>query len=103
MLWITYAFLAGLAAGFVVVGITLLRRRARRRVRSLPQGDAGLAFGDTGTMHALTARERTSFLRMAREQTRVQRERWGRDYPNSNVSSVPGRLPGIPRALRVRN
>jgi len=103
MIWTMYAFLAGLAAGFVVVGITLLRRRARKRVRSLPQGDAGFAYGEAGAVHGLTPRERTSFFRMAREQTRVQRERWGRDYPSSNVSSAPGRLPGLPRALRVRS
>lgn len=103
MLWTVFAVLAGLSAGFIVVAVTLIRRRLRRAVRMLPQGDAGLTYGDAGTIHGLTSRERTNFLKVAREQTRVQRERWGRDYPSTSVSTVPGRLPGIPRVLRVRN
>jgi len=103
MVWTALAFLAGLSAGVIVVGVTLVRRRMRRSYRRLPQGDAGLAYGEAGALPALTARDRASFLKVAREQTRSQRERWGRDYPDLSVSSTPGRLPGIPRVLRVRN
>lgn len=103
MLWTVFAFLAGLSAGFVLVGVTLIRRRSRRPVRRLPQGDTGVVYGDSGAMHSLTPRERMNFLKVAREQTRTQRERWGRDYQSTGVSSVPGRLPGIPRVLRIRN
>lgn len=103
MLWMTYAFLAGVMAGFGVVGVTLLRRRMRRRLHGMSQDHAGLAYGEAGTLHGLTPRERTGFLRMAREHTRTQRERWGRDYSSMSASAVPGRLPGLPRVLRIRD
>lgn len=103
MLWIALAFLAGLSAGIIVVGVTFIRRRLRRPIRRLAQGDATITYGDADTIHGLSVRERANFLRVAREQAQTQRERWGRDYPSTSVSPGPGRLPGIPRALRVRN
>lgn len=103
MFWAALAFLAGLSAGVVVVGITLIRRRLRRSIRKLPQEDAVLEYGGADAILVLSAYERANFLKVAREQARAQRERWGRDYPSTTVSAVPGRLPGIPRVLRVRN
>lgn len=102
MLWTVLAFLTGVSAGLAIVGVTLVRRRLRRRpVRRIPQG-SNSAYGDAGAIHGLNARERSHFLMATRADTQAQRERWDRDYPTAS-NSLPGRLPGIPRALRVRN
>ena len=102
MLWTVLAFLTGVSAGIAIVGVTLVRRRVRRRpVRRIPQGSEG-AYGDAGALQGLSARERSHFLTATRADTQAQRDRWDRDYPGAGTS-LPGRLPGIPRALRVRN
>lgn len=46
--------------------------------------------------------ELDDFRRSARDQLQSQREQWDRDYHPDAATGLPGRVAGIPRALRVR-
>jgi hypothetical protein len=61
---------------------------------------AGDAFG---ALYGLSAEEAAHFHQSAREHARLHHAQWNRDYlPEVGGGALPGRVSGIPRALRVR-
>lgn len=101
MIWTMTA----IAAGLVVVIAAIGRAVAGRRARRLEAGAALLAAaGDPyGSLYGLSADEAARLHQSAREHGRLHHARWSRDYlPGAGGASLPGRVSGIPRALRVR-
>ena len=102
MLWIAYAAAAMIAAGLALWAAMWRRRRAARPVQaSSAETASGFAGGGEG-VYGLNPRELEDFRANARAHTRDQHASWQRDYPTSGADSLPGRLAGIPRALRVK-
>lgn len=71
------------------------RRRALRRNSPVHATAGANVFG-------IRPGELDDFRRSARDQLQSQRERWDRDYHPDAAAGLPGRVAGIPRALRVR-
>ena len=101
MIWTMTA----IAAGFAVVAAAAILVLAGRRARSR-NGGSGLiaAAGDpTGGFYGFSAEETARFHQSAREHARLHHAQWSRDYlPGVGGGTLPGRVAGIPRALRVR-
>jgi hypothetical protein len=100
MLWT----IMGLAAGLVVLAAAavLIRRRAGTRIRLFGR-IAARAAGSHGSPYGFTSEDAARFHRSARDQMRRHQAQWSRDYlPGRTDGSLPGRIAGIPRALRVR-
>lgn len=100
MFWTMTALAAGLA-GLAAAALAVAGRWARKRraglVRTAPAGDLH------GSLYGLTAEEAARFHQSAREHGRLHHARWSRDYlPGVAYEALPGRVSGIPRALRVR-
>jgi len=96
-----------LVAGFCIVALTaivaaLLRRRGAGRISRtgsrVPMPSAGMG------LFGLAPGDADRFQHLAREQMRLDRAQWGRDYlPGMSDGTPPGRVSGIPRSLRVRH
>lgn len=97
MFWTMTALVVGLAAAALVVAGKWIRKR-RGGVGSMA------TVGDPfGSLYGLTAEEAARFHQAVRERGRLHRARWSRDYlPGVPDAALPGRVSGIPRALRVR-
>lgn len=98
MVWAALALSLVLLAGLGC----WLRLRMRRRRPVSPQGQALMAGSGEVGIYGLSPRELDDFRALAREQSRNDQERWNRDYPNGGDGAMPGRVAGIPRALRVK-
>lgn len=87
--------LIGLGISLAFAVAIYARRRALRR--------SGPAYSAaTATVHGIRPGELDDFRRSARDQLHSQREQWDRDYHPDAATGLPGRISGIPRALRVR-
>lgn len=87
--------LVGLGIALAVVYTVYARRRASRRGASAFSPEGANVFG-------IRPGELDEFHRSARDQLHSQREQWDRDYHPQSGTGLPGRVAGIPRALRVR-
>lgn len=101
----TIAAIAAAFAALAAAAVVALRRKAARRGRTIGWvadalvAEAGAADG----LYALSSQDAAQFERLAREQMHRQQAEWSRDYlPSVTAGTRPGRLSGIPRALRVR-
>lgn len=83
----------GISLAFALVIYT--RRRALRR--GAPAYSAASA-----NVIGIRPGELDDFRRSARDQLQSQREQWDRDYHPDAATGLPGRVAGIPRALRVK-
>lgn len=87
--------LIGLGISLVFALVIYTRRRALRR--------GGPAYSTAGAnLIGIRPGELDDFRRSAREQLQSQREQWDRDYHPDISTGLPGRVAGIPRALRVK-
>ncbi len=87
--------LIGLGVSLALVYVVYVRRRAHRRDES--------AYSEAGAdVFGIRPGELDEFRRSARDQLHSQREQWDRDYHPEAATALPGRVAGIPRALRVR-
>lgn len=100
MIWTVTAIVTGLVALIAATALTLFARRGRSR----NGGPAPMASGDPyGGFYGLSPEETARFHRSAREHMRLHHAQWSRDYlPAAGGGGLPGRVAGIPRALRVR-
>ncbi len=98
----TLSALIGLAICLALALALFARRRAVRRGRP-STGPLAMAYsGASESFHGLRPGEIEDFRRSARDQLHSQREQWARDYNRDAGTGLPGRVGGIPRALRVK-
>ena len=77
-------------------------RRTLRRGRPAA-GSLATAYSAAGeSVNGIRPGELEDFRRSARDQLHSQRKQWDRDYHPDTATGLPGRVAGIPRALRVR-
>jgi hypothetical protein len=106
MLW-TMAAIAAVIAALAAAALAVLRKKASRRDRTIGWNAGTIATGAEGDaahgFYGLPPHDAARFQRLAREQMHRQQAEWSRDYlPSVTGGARPGRLSGIPRALRVR-
>ena len=71
--------------------------------RTLRRGAPAAAYSTAGeSVNGIRPGELEDFRRSARDQLHSQREQWNRDYHPDAAMGLPGRVAGIPRALRVK-
>ncbi len=87
--------LVGLAISVAFAYAVYARRRAHRRTEPVYATAGAREIG-------IRPGELDEFRRSARDQLQSQREQWNRDYHPDAAAGLPGRVAGIPRALRVR-
>jgi len=87
--------LVGLIISVALAYAVFARRRAHRRNEPVYATAGASEFG-------IRPGELDDFRRSARAQLQRQREQWDRDYHPDAAAGLPGRVAGIPRALRVR-
>lgn len=100
MIWVAIG-----ASAFVLVGISALALVLRRRIRWFPPVHRNGAVRDTdadGGVYALNQNDLAAFRRSMQEEARAHQVGWDRDYSNVAGVGLPGRIGGIPRALRVK-
>ena len=101
MFWTIMAIAAGLA-GLALAAAVAIGRRARIRVSASGRAAVGAADG-YGSLYGFTTEDAARFHRSARDQMHRHQAQWSRDYlPDVTDRTLPGRIAGIPRALRVR-
>lgn len=97
MFWTMTALAVVLAAAALAVAGKWVRNRRAGA------GSMAAAGDPYGSLYGLTAEEAARFHQAVRERGRLHRARWSRDYlPGVPDAALPGRVSGIPRALRVR-
>jgi hypothetical protein len=100
MFWTIMAIAAGLVA--LAVAAVIIRRRAGTRIR-VSGRVAARAADSHACPYGFTTEVSARFHRSARDQMRRYQAQWSRDYvPGATDGTLPGRIAGIPRALRVR-
>ncbi len=106
MLW-TLVVVGAVIAALIGAAAFMLRKKIARRNVAIGRRATGTAPEATDYeahgLFGLSPRDAAPFQRSARDQMHRQQAEWSRDYL-SGVSggTGPGRLSGIPRALRVR-
>ncbi len=103
MFW-TIAAIAAVFAVLATAAAVALRKKAARRNLTIGWGTVAVAEADAAHgLYGLPLHDAAQFQRLAREQMHRQQADWSRDYlPSVTGDARPGRLSGIPRALRVR-
>lgn len=106
MSWTIAAIAVALAVS-AAAGVVVLRKKAAGRNRTIGWGaPIAVADAEAGAGHGfygLSSHDAAQLQRLAREQMHREQAEWGRDYlPTVTADTRPGRLSGIPRALRVR-
>ncbi len=87
--------LVGIGISLALVYAVYARRRVQRQDGSAQPLSGANVLG-------IRPGELDDFRRSARDQLHSQREQWDRDYHPEAATGLPGRVAGIPRALRVR-
>jgi hypothetical protein len=99
MIWTMTAIAAGLVVLAAVAMLALAGRRGRNRNGG--SGSVATAGGPHGGFYGLSPEEAARFHQSVREHTQLHHVQWSRDYL-PGAGTLPGRVAGIPRALRVR-
>lgn len=94
--------LIGLGLSLTIALAIFAWRRTLRR--GAPAGGSLVAAYSTAgeSVNGIRPGELEDFRQSARDQLHSQREQWNRDYHPDAAVGLPGRVAGIPRALRVK-
>lgn len=89
-------------SALIGIGISLALAYAVYAWRRVQRRDGSAYSTADSTVVGIRPGELEDFRQSARDQLHSQREQWDRDYHPDAAAGLPGRIAGIPRALRVR-